>query len=81
MAQRSKNTTGKQEKGKPSAKPGQDKAGIKDFDETQNLEREDELRDKYTDEQGNPDPDKVPVKNPNRNTDKTKTDQPKYGGS
>ncbi|GAB3182261.1 hypothetical protein [Telluribacter humicola] len=45
------------------------------------LDERQEIRDKYTDKNGQPDPDVVPVNNPNRNTDKEKTDQPAYGGS
>ena len=79
MAQRDTNTTGKHAKGKPSGSaPPQDKASVKEAKEL-DLEREEELRDEYTDEEGNPDPDKVRVKNPNRNTDKVKIDQPSYG--
>nr|WKN39106.1 hypothetical protein K4G66_10390 [Tunicatimonas sp. TK19036] len=79
MAQRDTNTTGKQAKGEPSGTaPQQDKASIKNVGEV-DLEQEEELRDEYTDGQGNPDPAKAPVKNPNRNTDKTKIDQPAYG--
>lgn len=79
MPQRDTNTTGKQAKGEPSGTtPQQDKASIKEVGDT-DLEREEELREKYTDGQGNPDPSKAPVQDPNRNTDKVKTDQPSYG--
>jgi hypothetical protein len=79
MPQRDTNTTGKQAKGDPSgASPQQDKASIKKVGEV-DLEREEELREKFTDDQGNPDPSKAPLKNPNRNTDKVKIDQPSYG--
>lgn len=72
---------GKQEKGKPTESPGRDKASVKDVKKTkEELNKEDELRDQYTDDQGNPDPDKVRVKNPNRNTDKPEIDKPDYGG-
>ncbi len=85
MPQRDTNTTGKQEKGDPSAnpglaRPGKSKAQIKDFKEGQDLEREEELREEFLDEDGNVDPSKAPLQNPNRNTDKTQTDPPSYGG-
>ncbi|MGB3849110.1 MAG: hypothetical protein WA958_04035 [Tunicatimonas sp.] len=80
MPQRDTNTTGKQQKGDPSASPGKSKAQIKDFKEGQDLEREEELREKFLDEDGNVDPSKAPLQNPNRNTDKTQTDPPSYGG-
>lgn len=80
MPQRDTNTTGKQEKGDPSASPAKSKASIKDFKEDQDLEREEELREQFLDDEGNVDPGKAPLQDPNRNTDKTKTDQPRYGG-
>ena len=80
MPQRDTNTTGKQEKGDPSASPAKSKASIKDFKEGQDLEREEELREEFLDEDGNVDPSKAPLKDPNRNTNKTTTDKPRYGG-
>ena len=44
------------------------------------MEHEEELREEFLDEGGNVDPSKAPLKNPNRNTNKTQTDQPSYGG-
>ena len=55
MPQRDTNTTGKQQGGDPSASPAQSKAQIKDFKEGQDLEREEELRDQFLDEDGNVD--------------------------
>ena len=79
MPQRDTNTTGKQSKGSPSASQDESQASIKNVKDT-DLEREEELREEYLDEEGNVDPSKAPLKNPNRNTDKTQTDQPSYGG-
>ena len=79
MAQWGTNTTGKQAKVEPSGtSPQQDKASIKEVGEV-DLEREEELREQFTDSQGNLDPSKAPLENPNRNIDKVKIDQPSYG--
>jgi hypothetical protein len=67
------------DKGKPSGQ-GKDKAATKEVD-PKKLKREEEMRKKYTDKEGNPDPDKVNVKHPNRNTDKPDIDKPAYGSS
>lgn len=81
MVQRSTKHVGKDNKGKPSTDRDKDKASVKDLKETkEERERDEELRDEYTDGQGNPDPDKVPVNNPNRNTNKPDIDKPDYGG-
>ncbi|MDF9800609.1 hypothetical protein OKW21_005872 [Catalinimonas alkaloidigena] len=80
MAQRDSRHTGKDNKGKPGGTI-QDKSETKTVKNKEELEREEELRKEYTDEQNNPDPEGAPVKNPNRNTDKTDIDKGRYGGS
>ncbi len=77
MAQRDTKHTGHDNKGKP-ASTKQDKAESKTVKNKEALEKEEEMREKYTDEENNPDPEAVPVSNPNRNTDKEKTDNGKY---
>lgn len=67
------------DKGKPSGR-GKDKAATKEVD-PKKLKREEEMRKKYADKEGNPDPDKVDVKNKNRNTRKPDIDKPAYGSS
>ncbi|WKN33154.1 hypothetical protein PZB74_07325 [Porifericola rhodea] len=80
MAQRDSRHTGQDNKGKPG-NSGQTKAETKTVKDIDALEREEELRQKYTDGENNPDPEGVTVKNPNRNTDKTNIDNLSYGGS
>ena len=70
---------GGESKGRPAGE-GKSKASTKKVD-TENLKRAEEMREKYTDKEGNPDPDKVNVKHPNRNTDKPDIDKPAYGSS
>jgi len=77
MAQRDTNHTGKDNKGKPGGTI-QDKAETKTVKNKEDLEREEELREKYTDGENNPDPEAVQVSNPNRNTNKEKTDNGRY---
>ena len=74
-----KNTPSPQGKSNPSDKGTQDKAAIKKGGTKEELEKEKEIKDKYLEEDG-----EVPPhleKGTNRNPDKTKTDEPKYGGS
>ncbi len=66
-------------KGKPSQR-GKDKSEIKEVNE-EALDRADELQDKYADEEGNPDPDKVYIAHRNRHPGKTSIDKPSYGGT
>lgn len=77
MSQRDTQNTGQENKGKPSDTM-QDKAETKTVKNKEDLEREEELREKYTDGENNPDPEAVPVSNPNRNTDKEKIDNGSY---
>jgi hypothetical protein len=73
----------KQEGGVSKGKPSQtekDKAAIKEVDD-EKLERNEEMREKYADKDGNPDPDKVDIKHRNRNTNKPDIDKPAYGSS
>ncbi|HEV7347196.1 hypothetical protein [Telluribacter sp.] len=69
----------KENKGAPT-QAEKSKAATKVVDSDTLNERQD-LRNKYTDKEGKPDPDAVPVMDPNRNTEKVKTDKPAYGGS
>ncbi len=77
MAQRDTKHTGQDNKGKPGSTI-QDKAETKTIKNKDELEREEEMREKYTDEENNPDPEAVPVSNPNRNTNKEKIDNGSY---
>lgn len=77
MPYKSKQDSG-EHKGKPSER--EKSKGIKDVN-PEELERSEKIRKKYTDKEGNPDPDKVHVANKNRNTDKENIDKPAYGGS
>lgn len=73
----------KQESGEHKGKPSQtekSKAEVKSVDSDE-LDREEEMRKKYADEKGNPDPDKVNVTHKNRNTNKPDIDKPAYGKS
>ncbi len=78
MPYKSKNDGGVS-KGKPSGSE-KDKAEVKQQD-SDALEREERIANKYTDEEGNPDTDKLYVTNRNRNTDKPDIDKPAYGSS
>ena len=66
-------------KGKPS-QTEKDKSEVKEVD-SEKLEETEEIHDKYTDDHGDPDQDKVYVTNRNRNTDKPDIDKPSYGSS
>jgi len=77
MAQRDTNQTGHDSKGKPSDTM-QDKAETKTIRDKEELEREEKIREKYTDGENNPDPDVVHVSNPNRNTDKVNNNTASY---
>ncbi|MFP4096773.1 MAG: hypothetical protein ACLFUB_19985 [Cyclobacteriaceae bacterium] len=79
MAQRDTKHVGSDNKGKPGSGM-QDKAETKTVRNKEDLEREEELREKYTDEENNPDPEAVPVSNPNRNKNKVDIDKGSYNG-
>lgn len=66
-------------KGKPS-ETEKDKSEVKEVN-SEKLEETEEIHDKYADDHGDPDPDKVYVTNRNRNTDKPDIDKPAYGSS
>lgn len=66
-------------KGKPS-QTEKDKSEVKEVN-VDALEQSEELENKYTDDEGNPDTDKIWVTNPNRNTNKPDIDKPAYGSS
>lgn len=73
----------KQEGGAHKGSPSQtekSKAQVKEVDEDE-LERTEEFRDRYADDEGNPDPKKVKIAHGNRNTDKPDIDKPAYGNS
>lgn len=67
------------DKGKPS-QTEKDKSEVKELD-SEMLERTEKISDKYADDEGNPDTDKIWVTNRNRNTDKPDIDKPAYGSS
>ncbi len=66
-------------KGKPP-ETEKDKSEVKELN-SEELERSRKIEDKYTDEEGNPDTDKIWVTNQNRNTNKPDIDKPTYGSS
>lgn len=66
-------------KGKPS-QTEKDKSEVKELN-SEEFERTEKIEDKYTDDNGDPDTDKVWVTNKNRNTDKPDIDKPAYGDS
>jgi hypothetical protein len=70
---------GSASKGAPSqAEQPKAETKVTDSDKLDELE---EIRAKYTDENEEPDPTVVQVLNPNRNTEKVKSDNPAYGGT
>jgi hypothetical protein len=74
-----KNTPSPQGKSNPSDKGTEDKAAIKKGSSAEEIEKEEELKKKYLEEDG-----EVPPhleNNPNRNPDKPNIHKPKYGGS
>lgn len=75
----SRNNPSKQGLGNPGDS-GQDKASIKDIKGTEedDLQQEEELREKYGDETEGVDPDTLRGSHPNRNTDKTDSPGPAY---
>lgn len=79
MPYKSKQSETEANKGKPGD-AGQEKAGIKNVD-VENHEQEEMLSERYTKDDGAPDPDQVYVTNRNRNTNKPDIDKPAYGGS
>lgn len=70
------NNQSPQGKGNPSDS-GQDKAQIKDAKDQDQMKREEEIRQKYTEGADEP-AQNVRTKNPNRNTDKPDIDKPAY---
>jgi len=79
MKNENKNTPSPQGKSNPSDKGTQDKAAIKKGGTQEELDKEQEIKDKYLEEDGSIPPHLE--EGSNRNPDKTKTDEPKYGGS
>lgn len=67
------------DKGKPS-QTEKDKSEVKRVNPDE-MDRTEEMRKKYADEDGNPDPDQVNITNKNRNTNKPDIDKPAYGDS
>ena len=57
---------------------GKSKASIKVAPDAEALKRQEEIEEKYLDEDGNPAPDLLRGSNPNRNTDKPDIDKPAY---
>lgn len=66
-------------KGKPSG-TGLSKAGLKTIPHIEDLDKHDEIADKYTDGPDEPAAN-IRVSNPNRTVDKPEIDKPAYGGS
>ena len=74
-----RNTSNPRGKGNPSD-TGHDKAAIKKGKTGEDFEKEEEIREKYTDE-GEEVPSHLKKRgNPNRNQDKPDIDKPTYGG-
>lgn len=78
MPYKAKNDGG-MHKGQPS-QTEKDKSEVKELD-SENLKRANEISDEFTDDNGDPDADRVWVTNRNRNTDKPDIDKPAYGSS
>lgn len=79
MAKKNKHDVNKpstENKGNPSD-TGQNKAQIKDIKGKEKVKREDEIADKYLEDEDRA-ADNVDVKNPNRNRDKPNIDKPSY---
>jgi hypothetical protein len=73
------NNTSKQSK-RPGGDPaGRGVEGMKDIDAESSLKAMDELGEKYTDENGEPDIGPTTGSHPNRNTNKPNIDKPAYG--
>ena len=66
-------------KGKPTQNE-YSKASIIETDSNK-LKEEENVRSKYADKEGEPDPDKVNIAHKNRNTNKPQIDKPAYGSS
>lgn len=79
MPDKSKQSNTESSKGKPT-NAEHFKAEIKELD-SDKLKENEEIRKKYTDKDGKPDPDAVNITNQNRNTDKPDIDKPAYGSS
>lgn len=73
------NNTSKQSK-RPMGDPaGEGVGGMKDINAESSLKAMDELGEKYTDENGEPDLPITPGSHPNRNLNKPDIDKPAYG--
>ncbi|SDM32685.1 hypothetical protein SAMN05421823_11297 [Catalinimonas alkaloidigena] len=57
---------------------GKSKASVKEAPDQQELEREEEIREKFMDDRGEVVPDAKRGSNPNRNTDKPDLNKPAY---
>lgn len=79
MPYKSKQSETEANKGKPS-QTGHSKAETKEVD-SKHLEENEEIRNKYTDKEGEPDPDALNIAHKNRNTNKPDIDKPAYGSS
>lgn len=79
MPYKSKESATEANKGKPT-NTEHSKAETKELD-SKKLKENEAIRSKYTDKEGEPDPDAVNVSNKNRNTNKPDIDKPAYGSS
>lgn len=79
MKYEDKNTPSQQGKSNPSDKGTQDKAAIKKGGTKEEMEKEREIKNKYLEEDGSIPPHLE--EGTNRNPDKVKNSEPKYGGT
>lgn len=79
MPYKSKQSETEANKGKPTQNE-HSKASIKETD-SKKLKEEENIRGKYADKEGEPDPDKVNIAHKNRNLNKPQIDKPAYGSS
>lgn len=79
MKNEDKNTPSTQGKSNPSDKGSQDKAAIKKGGSQEELDKEQEIKDKYLEEDGSIPPHLE--EGTNRNPDKVNNSEPKYGGT
>ncbi|RDC65734.1 hypothetical protein [Adhaeribacter pallidiroseus] len=73
------NNTNQQSKENTGDPTGMGKGNLTDINAEESLEITDELSEKYTDENGDPDLPTTPGSHPNRNTNKPSIDKPSYG--
>jgi hypothetical protein len=79
MPYKSKQSNTEANKGKPT-NTEHSKAETKELNSDE-LQENEEIRNRYTDEEGEPDPNALNISHKNRNTNKPNIDKPAYGSS